>query len=84
MITDEIREELFAKQDQKYRDMQIKIIPSIDKDAIIGVRTPILRSYAKQLSKRDDLDGFLYDLPHKYFEENQLHAFIISEFTQNV
>ncbi|MBP5414741.1 MAG: DNA alkylation repair protein [Lachnospiraceae bacterium] len=80
MITDEIREELFAKQDQKYRDMQIKIIPSIDKDAIIGVRTPILRSYAKQLSKRDDLDGFLYDLPHKYFEENQLHAFIISEF----
>ena len=80
MITDEIREELFAKQDQKYRDMQIKIIPSIDKDVIIGVRTPILRSYAKQLSKRDDLDGFLYDLPHKYFEENQLHAFIISEF----
>ena len=80
MIIDEIREELFSKQDMKYRDMQIKIIPNIDKDTIIGVRTPLLRSYAKQLSKRDDLNEFLNDLPHKYFDENQLHAFIISEF----
>ena len=80
MITDEIREELFAKQDKKYRDMQIKIIPNIDKDTIIGVRTPFLRSYTKQLLKRDDFNEFLNNLPHKYFEENQLHAFIISEF----
>lgn len=80
MIADEIRKELFSKQDMKYRDMQIKIIPNIDKDTIIGVRTPLLRSYAKQLSKRDDLNEFLDDLPHKYFDENQLHAFIISEF----
>ena len=80
MIIDEIRGELFSKQDMKYRDMQIKIIPNIDKDTIIGVRTPLLRSYAKQLSKRDDLNEFLNDLPHKYFDENQLHAFIISEF----
>jgi 3-methyladenine DNA glycosylase AlkD len=79
MIIEEIRKELFEKQDMKYRDMQIKIIPNIDKDTIIGVRTPLLRSYAKQLSKRDDLCIFLDDLPHKYFDENQLHAFIISE-----
>ena len=79
MIIEEIRKELFEKQDMKYRDMQIKIIPNIDKDTIIGVRTPLLRSYAKQLSKRDDLNIFLDDLPHKYFDENQLHAFIISE-----
>ena len=79
MIIEEIRKELFEKQDMKYRDMQIKIIPNIDKDTIIGVRTPLLRSYAKQLSRRDDLCIFLDDLPHKYFDENQLHAFIISE-----
>ena len=58
--------------------MQITIIPTVDPDSIIGVRTPALRSFAKELSKREDIDTFLNDLPHKYFEENQLHAFILS------
>ncbi len=78
MITDEIREQLFKLQDKKYRQMQVKIIPNVDSDSIIGVRTPALRDYAKQLLKRDDTGTFLDDLPHKYFDENQLHAFIIS------
>ncbi len=78
MITDEIREQLFKLQDEKYRQMQVKIIPNVDSDSIIGVRTPALRDYAKQLLKRDDTGTFLDDLPHKYFDENQLHAFIIS------
>ena len=78
MIIDEIREELFSHQDTKYRDMQIKIIPNIDPESIIGVRTPELKKYAKELSKWDDVQDFLNDLPHKYFDENQLHAFIIS------
>ena len=79
MITEEIRKELFAKQDKKYRDMQVKIIPTVDADSIIGVRTPELRTYAKKLVKEADIDKFLSDLPHKYFDENQLHAFIVSE-----
>ncbi len=79
MIVDEIRDELMKLQDLKYRDMQIKIIPSVEADAIIGVRTPELRKLAKQFAKREDVSDFLNELPHKYFDENQLHAFIISE-----
>ena len=78
MIIDEIREELFSHQDLKYRDMQIKILPNLEAESIIGVRTPELRKYAKELAKREDVQEFLEDLPHKYFDENQLHSFIIS------
>ena len=78
MITEEILSELFKLQDPGYRDLQIKIIPSVDPDSIIGVRTPALRSLAKTFSKRKDVDSFLGSLPHKYFDENQLHAFILS------
>ena len=73
-----IEEKLFKLQDKKYRDMQIKIIPTVEADSIIGVRTPDLRNLAKELIK-SDYSAFLNDLPHKYFDENQLHAFIISE-----
>ena len=79
MIIDEIREELHKHQDLKYRDLQIKILPSVKPEVIIGVRTPELRKYAKQLSKREDIQEFLDDLPHKFFDEDQLHAFILSE-----
>ncbi|MCR4589454.1 MAG: DNA alkylation repair protein [Lachnospiraceae bacterium] len=79
MITDEIKKELKALQDLKYRDMQRKIIPTRDPDSFIGVRTPELRKIAKKFAKRDDIPGFLNDLPHKFFDEDQLHAFIISE-----
>lgn len=78
MITEEIRTELFNMQDEKYRDFQAKLIPTVEADTIIGVRTPLLRKYAGQLLKRDDIQEFLSDLPHKYFDENQLHAFILS------
>ena len=84
-----IIKELYKMQDKKYRDMQVKIIPNIDKDSIIGVRTPEhsiigvrtpeLRSFAKKLIKEDNYKEFLEELPHKYFDENQLHSFIISE-----
>lgn len=74
-----IEKDLFKLQDKKYRELQIKIIPNIDPNSIIGVRTPELRKYAKELFKSNDYISFLNDLPHKYFDENQLHAFIISE-----
>lgn len=78
MIIDEIRKELFAMQDEKYRDFQAKLIPTAQPDTVIGVRTPQLRKYVGQLLKREDISAFLDDLPHMYFDENQLHAFIVS------
>ena len=78
-IRKEIRDELKKLADEKYREMQKTIIPTADPDSIIGVRTPELRKMAKALVKREDIDEFLTDLPHKSFDENQLHAFVLSE-----
>lgn len=80
---EEIRKRLFKLQDKKYRDFQCKLIPTLESTTIIGVRTPELRRYAKELVKQKDIKNFLYFLPHQYFEENQLHAFIISEIKDN-
>ena len=79
MNLNEIRAELFKMQDINYRDFNSKLIPTVDKESMIGIRTPDLRKYAKQLGKSSDVIEFLQTLPHKYFDENQLHAFIISE-----
>jgi 3-methyladenine DNA glycosylase AlkD len=78
-LVEEIRKQLFEFQDVKYKDFQKNLIPTVDPESIIGVRTPELRKYAKQLVKENKTDEFLSDLPHKYFDENQLHAFILSE-----
>ena len=79
MLMGVIQKELFALQDTKYRDFQTRLIPTVDPDTVIGVRTPELRKYAKQLIKSEDIEEFLTHLPHQYFDENQLHAFILSE-----
>ncbi len=78
-IRERIREELFRQRDEGYRDMQIRIIPTVKPETIIGVRTPALRRMAKELGRGEDAGAFLDDLPHGYFEENQLHAFLISD-----
>ncbi|WP_028504643.1 DNA alkylation repair protein [Ruminococcus sp. FC2018] len=78
MIASEIRQHLFELADNKYRDFQSSLTPTVSSRDFIGVRTPALRAYAKELVKRDDIGEFLADLPHKSFDENQLHAFIIS------
>ena len=78
MITDEITTKLFSLQDTAYRDFQVKLIPGMDAQKEIGVRTPELRKLSKELAKREDIREFLNDLPHQYFDENQLHAFILS------
>ncbi|MBO5569321.1 MAG: DNA alkylation repair protein [Clostridia bacterium] len=74
----ELYRELYDLQDMKYRDMQIRIIPTINPESVIGVRTPELKRMAKDVLRSGDYKGFLEELPHKYFEENQLQAFIIS------
>ncbi|MBR2256005.1 MAG: DNA alkylation repair protein [Blautia sp.] len=78
MSTDEIRTELLRLQDIKYRDFQSKLIPTVSPECFIGVRTPELRRLAKRLGETDDIGCFLSELPHALFDENQLHAFIIS------
>ena len=77
-MIEQIRKELFQMQDVEYRDFQAKLIPGADPECMIGVRTPQLRAYAKQLVKNEEVSAFLADLPHRYFDENQLHAFTIS------
>jgi 3-methyladenine DNA glycosylase AlkD len=79
MRPEEIQKELFRLQDVQYRDFQAKLIPNIPPEAMIGVRTPALRSLAKQLARQEETREFLCLLPHRYFDENQLHAFILSE-----
>ncbi len=79
MLTETIQNELFHKQDTAYRDFQTKLIPTLKSGTMIGVRTPELRKMAKQLAKHEEIDTFLNVLPHTYFDENQLHAFILSE-----
>lgn len=73
----EIKQRLFELQDLGYRDFHSKLIPNIDKETVIGVRTPQLRRLAKEFSKRSDIEIFLRELPHEYYEENNLHGFII-------
>lgn len=82
MINEEIRNELFSLQDTEYRDFQKKLIPTVAESAFIGTRTPQLRALAKRLIKREDIGEFLTALPHEYFDEYQLHAFIVSEIKE--
>ncbi len=78
MIIEEIRKALYGMQDAKYRDLQIRLIPGQPPGSVIGVRTPELRALAKRVSIREDSQIFLDALPHEFFDENQLHAFIVS------
>lgn len=71
-------EHLFELSDEKCRDFNAKLIPNISKETIIGVRIPLIRSYAKELVRNGDICDFLSDLPHTYYEENQLHVCIVS------
>ncbi|MCR5787336.1 MAG: DNA alkylation repair protein, partial [Acholeplasmatales bacterium] len=73
-----IREELKQNIDLKYKSFQSKLIPNITESTILGVKTPILKAIAKKYASREDITLFLNDLPHQYFEENQIHSFIIS------
>ncbi|MBO7390209.1 MAG: DNA alkylation repair protein, partial [Clostridia bacterium] len=78
-VKDEIMRVLFSLRDEKYRDFQGPLIPTVPSGAFLGVRTPDLRRLAKEFSRRADIGDFLKDLPHDTFDETQLHAFIISE-----
>ena len=74
-----IREKLFSLSDAAYGDFQSALMPSVPREKIIGVRTPILRKYASKIAKTPFAAEFLLDLPHKYYEEDNLHAFLIEK-----
>lgn len=74
-----IKEELFALQDISYADFQARLIPNIPREMFIGVRVPQARKLAKMLAQEGKSSQFLSDLPHKYYDENILHALLLSE-----
>ncbi len=72
-----IRDELLTLGEADYREFHARLMPTVDKEKIIGVRTPVLRGYAKSIKGTQAADEFLKQLPHRYYEENNLHAMLI-------
>lgn len=77
MKLNEITDRLLELRDEEYRDFHSRLMPTVDKDTIIGVRAPKVRQLSAELYKSGQYEEFLSDLPHRYYEENNLHAFII-------
>lgn len=73
-----LEKQLFEMQDLKYRDFHSKLLPGIDRETIIGIRTPMLRKFTKEFAETLEAELFLKDLPHRYYEENNMHMMIIS------
>ena len=80
-VSNRVRAELVALSDPEYRDFSASLLPTVARDRIIGVRIPKLRAMAKKLYKSGNVSHFLRDLPHKYLEENTLHALVICEIS---
>ena len=78
MIRD-VRKRLFEMQDTGYRDFHARLVPTVEKEKIIGIRTPILRKFAKEFGKTEESELFLKVLPHQYYEENNLHGLLIEQ-----
>ena len=77
-ITETIRKALFREQDLKFRDFHCRLIPTVESKAVIGVRTPVVKRLAREFILHPEVGRFLDDLPHRYYDENQVHAFILS------
>ena len=71
-------ERLIKEQDEGYRAFQTKLVPNIPPESILGVRTPLLRAIAKEVFQSGEREAFLRDLPHRYYEENLIHFFVLS------
>ncbi len=75
---EEIQKHLFELQDMAYRDFHSRLMPDIDKETIIGIRVPVLRKYAKSIAGTELSEKFIKELPHHYYEENNLHMMLIT------
>ena len=79
MTNKEITEKLFSLSDEKYREFSSKLMPTVDKNKVMGVRTPTLRKFCSELYKSAGYEDFMRDLPHRYYEEDNLHALLIDK-----
>ena len=79
-----ITEELFQLRDESYHAFHKKLIPNVPEEKIIGIRTPTLRAYAKELAKQPEAYEFLQELPHAYYEEYNLHGALLSHLYKDV
>lgn len=75
----EIKKLLFENRDDKYLEFNSSLIPTVEKDRFVGVRTPVLRKIAKNIFKSGEYGDYLSNLPHDYYEENNIHAYIIEQ-----
>ena len=73
-----VKKRLFELRDEAFADFQARLLPTVERDRVVGVRTPDLKALARELDGTDEAAAFLLALPHYYFEENNLHAFLIS------
>ena len=81
-MINKIKNDLLLMQDKTYKDFHSKLMPTINPNSIIGIRVPVLRDYAKKLFKENSIESlnpFLKNLPHEFYEENNIHAFIIEK-----
>ena len=78
-MTRDVQKRLFEMQDTGYRDFHARLIPTVKKEKIIGIRTPMLRKFAKEFGKTEESEMFLKALPHQYYEENNLHGLLIEQ-----
>lgn len=81
---EKITQGLFELQDETYRAFHAKLMPEIEDERIIGVRTPVLRKYAKEVAKMPETKEFLQELPHTYYEENNLHGALLNLLYKDV
>jgi len=77
-----IQKTLFSLENKEYKDFHSKLIPNVPNEKIIGVRTPLLRKYAKELYASRESEDFIKTLPHSFYEENNLHAFLIEQINE--
>ena len=83
MTNKEIRNRLFELKDEKYKEFTLKLIPGLEPDNVIGVRTPKVAQLTKEIIKSGDYSSFLDDCPHKYYEEMGIHVAIINSMKDN-
>ena len=76
-VTEYIKQQLFSMQDLEYKAFHSRLMPTISPETIIGARTPALRKFAKEMAKYEGVETFMQDLPHEFYEENNLQGFII-------
>ena len=74
----ELQKKLFELQDLTYKEFHSALMPGIEKEDVIGIRVPVLRRFAKKFAKTKEAEAFLQELPHQYYEENNLHMMLIT------